>query len=462
MIETDDAAASLYPSMKPSATPDDWRIDLKYLPVGYHGRSFLALVDPDGMTVNELHGLRDAKDAYDASGPAARLSVAHDTIDDTNPPRFDDKKDAVSHIATIASGSENEMARLWSLGRQAGTAIDQRALDHDAYDKPDGGGANHVHVGNAVTYTLAKAMGLDVPGAIEAIGMPQKFPGHDRDLLEGDDDKNIVRVKGPAKEVEVAQQRAPQQRQPAPASPQPPKDDPITPVTESRREAALDQVHLKERREDRQRQWDDMVRQLPVQTPPGSKFQAPLPHDWRSAINKIDPRYLKFTENAAAKHGIPPELLARLLYRESNYTNANAGREDKAQGIPQMYDKALESIGLDYKSFHTIGPERQIDAGAKYLAQQYKQFGNWPQAVAAYHSGPGRMSDWFAGRGRDFDSVAGRMATYVPEGTTAAKKESNRQDAARNAGNRVEEWRELRSYLPYIFLGDPQRYDQPR
>ncbi len=452
MIETDDAAASLYPGMKPGATPDDWRIDLKYLPVGYHGRSFLALVDPDGMTANELHGLRDVKDADDASG-VAPFSVVHDTIDDTNPPRFDEKKDGVRHIATIASGAKNEMAQLWGLGRQAGTAIDPRALA-DADDTPDGGGANHVLAGNAVTHTLAKAMGFDVTDAIKATGMHQKFPGHDRDLLEPGDDKNIVRVKGPTEDVEMAQQRAPQQRTPPQsARPKPEKaGEEITREAEDRRDATLNQTH-------RQREWDYMVRQLPRPTPrENTKIQAPLPHDWRAAINAVDPRYVKFTEDAAKKYSIPPELLARLLYRESTYKNEPAG-PDKAQGIPQMFSGALIDVGLDPKTFSQIGPEKQIDAGAKYLAQKYAEFRDWSKAVAAYHSGAEQMREWLSGHGRDFDSATQRIASFASSDPNRAKREIQRREEPKRARSAIQRWRELEGYLPYIFLGNPNRYD---
>lgn len=184
MTNLNDAAAALYPSMRPISTSDDWRIDLKYLPVGYHGRSFLALVNPDGLTANELHGLREAKDADAGAGLPARLAVSHDKIENGSLPRFDAKKDGVRHIATIASGPENEMARLWSLGRQAGEAINRRALSHDPDNIANtGSGSELVHGGNTTAYTLAKAMGLDVFVTIKAAGLGQKFPGYDRDLL---------------------------------------------------------------------------------------------------------------------------------------------------------------------------------------------------------------------------------------------------------------------------------------
>jgi murein DD-endopeptidase MepM/ murein hydrolase activator NlpD len=38
-------------------------------------------------------------------------------------------------------------------------------------------------------------------------------------------------------------------------------------------------------------------------------------------------------------------------------------------------------------------PHSQLVGGAKYLAQQYKTFGNWALALAAYNAGPGNVSD---------------------------------------------------------------------
>lgn len=50
--------------------------------------------------------------------------------------------------------------------------------------------------------------------------------------------------------------------------------------------------------------------------------------------------------------------------------------------------------------------------GRAYLAQMYRRYGNWPDAVAAYNWGPGNMDQWIAG-GRNTDLLPLDVARYV-------------------------------------------------
>lgn len=49
-------AEIMYPNQQ-----GNWRIELKYLPIGHRGHAFLALIDGKGKTVGELHGLGFSK-----------------------------------------------------------------------------------------------------------------------------------------------------------------------------------------------------------------------------------------------------------------------------------------------------------------------------------------------------------------------------------------------------------------
>ncbi|MBV8193812.1 MAG: transglycosylase SLT domain-containing protein [Alphaproteobacteria bacterium] len=112
------------------------------------------------------------------------------------------------------------------------------------------------------------------------------------------------------------------------------------------------------------------------------------------------------------QRGIPPELLARLFHRESDFKNQGVDRNGNATGgpvgIPQMYPDALRSVGVDPATFARAGAAAQIDAGAAYLAQQYRTFGNWPMAVAAYQFGPGRVANWLSGSGPTYENIEQR------------------------------------------------------
>jgi len=248
----------------------------------------------------------------------------------------------------------------------------------------------------------------------------------------------------------------------------------LTQLEQHRREEALNEVRYKIRRAERAPYWDYVLRQLPVPSPPGSKIQAPLPYDWRDAVRKINPAYLDYTEAAGRKHGIPAELLARLLFRESSYRNEGVDKKgnrlgDGPVGIPQMYPSALRDVGVDPRTFGRAGAAAQIDAGAAYLARQYRRFGDWPRAVAAYNLGAGNVESWLAGMAPTYDNIAQRREeeTAAFRGRTGKPKDKETvEDRAKKSEERAREqlgqWAQLQAYLPYIFLGDPAKYDNPR
>jgi hypothetical protein len=49
--------------------------------------------------------------------------------------------------------------------------------------------------------------------------------------------------------------------------------------------------------------------------------------------------------------------------------------------------------------------------GRAYLAHLYRRYGSWPDAVAAYNWGPGRMDSWISG-GRPFDKFPMAVERY--------------------------------------------------
>ena len=50
--------------------------------------------------------------------------------------------------------------------------------------------------------------------------------------------------------------------------------------------------------------------------------------------------------------------------------------------------------------------------GRAYLAQMYRRYGNWPDAIAAYNWGPGNMDLWIAA-GRTTELLPFDVARYV-------------------------------------------------
>lgn len=158
--------------------------------------------------------------------------------------------------------------------------------------------------------------------------------------------------------------------------------------------------------------------------PIGPTGQQPLPDNWEETINKIDRDYGKWTREAAQRNGIPPELLARLLFKESNY-NKNAKSRFGAKGIAQLTPAAIEALyPKGQNKFDYFDPKSSIDAGAAYLALQYRQFRDWPKAVAAYNAGANSIRGWLNG-----------SRSSPPS-------------------------QETKTYLQYIFRGNPKAFDE--
>jgi hypothetical protein len=49
--------------------------------------------------------------------------------------------------------------------------------------------------------------------------------------------------------------------------------------------------------------------------------------------------------------------------------------------------------------------------GRAYLQRMFRRYGSWPDAVAAYNWGPGRLDDWIGG-GRPIDKLPPAVARY--------------------------------------------------
>lgn len=98
---------------------------------------------------------------------------------------------------------------------------------------------------------------------------------------------------------------------------------------------------------------------------------------------------------AATAHGVPPRLFACLVQQESG-GQASISSPAGAVGLAQIMPATGEGLGLSRADL--LDPVKNLDGGARYLAAQFKAFGDWRTALAAYNSGPGgaRRSPWYA------------------------------------------------------------------
>lgn len=95
-----------------------------------------------------------------------------------------------------------------------------------------------------------------------------------------------------------------------------------------------------------------------------------------------DGPFIDLARAAASRHGIPEDLFLRLVTQESGW-NPNAISRAGAIGLAQLMPDTARDLGVDPDV-----PSQNLDGGARYLAAQYRSFGSWRLALAAYNAGP--------------------------------------------------------------------------
>jgi len=98
--------------------------------------------------------------------------------------------------------------------------------------------------------------------------------------------------------------------------------------------------------------------------------------------------YLQMARDAARRNGVPEDLFLRLVQQESNW-KATARSHKGAIGLAQLMPFTAKALGVDPHD-----PYENLDGGARYLRQQYRTFGSWRLALAAYNAGPGAVKKY--------------------------------------------------------------------
>jgi len=98
--------------------------------------------------------------------------------------------------------------------------------------------------------------------------------------------------------------------------------------------------------------------------------------------------YLEIAKRAARRNGIPENLFLRLVQQESGW-RADAVSHKGAIGLAQLMPRTARLLGVDPRD-----PHQNLEGGARYLAAQYRKFGSWRLALAAYNAGPGAVEKY--------------------------------------------------------------------
>ena len=99
-------------------------------------------------------------------------------------------------------------------------------------------------------------------------------------------------------------------------------------------------------------------------------------------------RYLALAKDAARRNGVPEDLFLRLVQQESNW-NPRAKSHKGALGLAQLMPATARYLRVDPND-----PAQNLEGGARYLKEQYRKFGSWRLALAAYNAGPGAVEKY--------------------------------------------------------------------
>ncbi len=95
--------------------------------------------------------------------------------------------------------------------------------------------------------------------------------------------------------------------------------------------------------------------------------------------------FLAVAREMALRHGIPQDLFLRLVQQESRW-NPTIRSHKGAIGLAQLMPATARDLGVN-----PMDPRQNLEGGARYLKEQFREFGSWRLALAAYNAGPGAV-----------------------------------------------------------------------
>jgi soluble lytic murein transglycosylase-like protein len=130
-------------------------------------------------------------------------------------------------------------------------------------------------------------------------------------------------------------------------------------------------------------QYKSSIRLQPPKVNTPSKWAKTKPYS-----GKYKGRFVQMARDAARRYGIPEDLFLRLVQQESGW-KATARSHKGAIGLAQLMPFTARALGVNPHD-----PYENLDGGARYLSQQYRTFGSWRLALAAYNAGPGAVKKY--------------------------------------------------------------------
>lgn len=98
------------------------------------------------------------------------------------------------------------------------------------------------------------------------------------------------------------------------------------------------------------------------------------------------PQHLfSWTQESAARNGIPWQMLFALIWQESTYCQKVVSAAG-AQGLGQLMPGTAAEMNVNINDARS-----NIEGAARYLRAMALRYREWPRALAAYNAGPGRV-----------------------------------------------------------------------
>ena len=228
----------------------------------------------------------------------------------------------------------------------------------------------------------------------------------------------------------------------------------------------------------RQINRDQAFRELTRQPLTAREARDALPDDWETTkpANVVDD-----IKRAAERHGVPLQLLARLLYQEGKVGEVARGRaplvmhstnRQEPIGYAQMnritFDDLIDRArkrgdtarAAELSKYSLADQAQSFDAAAEQLAYLYRLLGgSWPKAVAAYNVGPTAIWRWFDAEQNpeDKDDVKNDPRFFA-----ARTMDKSSKPLRENQLKQTDKWQEMSAYLRMVLRGaaeDPATND---
>ena len=141
-----------------------------------------------------------------------------------------------------------------------------------------------------------------------------------------------------------------------------------------------------------------------------------------SARNPEDTLYREEIRRAAVRHGVDPELVRALVWRESRFRANAVGRQGEV-GLMQLLPKGAVA---EYARIHRVPPmsrrelfkvHNNLEVGCWYLGVALRRWRSHDQqierALVHYNAGERRAKAWCRRPGRGADPIPAALRSYV-------------------------------------------------